>query len=291
MFNNTVLPNLSVRPPWQDELQRVSDLVSGLKASGISWNLHALVADAPERIVGLAGLRKDGDRGYVHFKVRPRYLNEGGGRLLLDAVMKQARALEIGRLSIQVNTDTGVDAFLQGAGFEVERAEELWQVDLLKVHQRMERISKRWKPSSDWIVRAVETSDLPAIAELIAPYERLSPDRLKLRQEGEPYGHGYEGVASSVVESDGQLMGVLLCQGTSGLNGYIEFRVVAQEYRKYSGVLGGLMLHRSVNEALKMDYGTVLFSVNLAQDFETRNLASRMEGVLVRSLRMLSLKV
>jgi hypothetical protein len=52
-----------------------------------------------------------------------------------------------------------------------------------------------------------------------------------------------------------------------------------------------LMLHRSVNEALKMDYGTVLFSVNLAQDFETRNLASRMEGVLVRSLRMLSLKV
>jgi GNAT superfamily N-acetyltransferase len=291
MSNNTVLPNISVRPPWQDELQRVSDLVSGLKQSGISSNLHALVADAPERIVGLAGLSEDGDRGYLHFKVRPRFLNKGGGRLLFEAVMEQARELELGRLSAQVNADAPVDAFLQELGFQVERTEEVWQVDLLKVNKRLERISKRWKLSSDWIVRGVEIADLPAIAELIAPYERLSADRLRLRAAGEPYGNSYEGVASSVVESGGRLMGALLCQGAPGLNGYIEFRVVAQEYRKHSGVLGGMMLHRSANEALKMDYGTVLFTVNLAQDFETRNLASRMEGVLVRSIRLLSLKV
>lgn len=288
MSNNSHRPKLSVRPPWRDELQRVPGLTQGLSSS-ILWNLNALVVEDPQRVVGIAGVGKDGDQGHLHFNVRPRFLNGEGSQLLYDKMMEEARALGIGQLSAQISTDTPLDHFLQAAGFQIYRTEEVWQVDLLKVNKRMQRISKKWKLHTDWNIRGIEPNDLPAIAELVAPYERLGSDRLRIRKEGEPYGNAYEGEPSSVVEFNGKLIGALLTKGTPSCTGYIEFRVVAKEYQEYSAGLGAMMLYRSTIEALKQDYRTVLFTVNMAQDFETLNLAHRMKGRLVRSIRVLHL--
>jgi N-acetylglutamate synthase-like GNAT family acetyltransferase len=289
MPENSQLPGLIVRAPWQDELQRVGDLSLGLKGEILAWNLHALVAENPERIVGLAGLGQSEGVGHLVFNVRPRFVDTGGAQLLYEHVIQQARELGIQRLAIKLATGSPVDAFLQSEGFEVMRSEELWNVDLLIAKKRLDRISKRWEIHSDWVVRGINNTDLPAIAELIAPYERLSEGRLRLRGEDELYTSGYEGGVSSVVESNGKLMGAFLCKCPPGLSGYVEFRVVGQEYRQNSGVLGAMMLHRTMAEALKMDYRNVLFTVNVAQDLETRNLAKRTQAVLVRSIRLLTL--
>ncbi len=282
---------LIVRPPWRDELDRVPDFVRGLRQFAKSWNSFVLVADKPERIVGLAGVSSEENQGLLHFRLRPRILHEGGGNLLLEAVKKKAVELGVENLVSQVSVGSVEESFFKESGFDVGRTEEIWRVDLIKVKNRLDKISKKWKPSPDWQVRGISSSDLPKIAKLIEPYNRLSPDRLRLREEHEAYGNAYEAEASSVVECNGNLLGALLCKGSAGLNGYIEFRVVGQEFFQYSGILSGMMLHRSVIEAIKLDYGTVSFTVNVDKDAETRNLAKRMGGVLTNNISMWTYKL
>lgn len=281
--------SLIVRAPWRDELARVPDLTQGMQRVPAPWNLFALVALPPERIAGIGGIAQ-GEAGsaFIHFRMRPRFIHQGKGRLLLDAILDKAREWGVGQLQAQVDPFSPEAELLRAFGFDEKRMEEVWKVDLIKTKNRLDRIARKWRKPDDWVVRGIVPDDLPTIAELIAPYNRLSPERLRLREEGEPYGDAYEGYPSSVVESGGELLGALLCKGSGGLNGYIEFRVVGEKYRQYSGILGGLMLHRSVQEALKLDYGSVFFTVNLKTDLETQNLAKRMGGVLTQRIQILS---
>jgi len=287
MFSQKELAEVSVRAPWKEELNRVPDLSKGLRQAKQRWDLKALIAGSPERIVGLAGLAWDRDSdavdGQLYFRTRPRYTYEGSARLLLDQMVEQARGLKLKSLGIKTNTASHLDTFLRASGFRTERTEEVWSVDLQKVVRRLEPISKKWKPRVEWNLRSLEDSDLPALAALIAPFERVSADRLHVRKQGEVLGTGYEGYASSVVEVDGQLIGALLTKDLGGLTGYIEFRVVGEDYQQHSGLLGAMMLYRSACEALKQDFGKVLFTVNVGRDFETRNLAHRMKGGMVDS--------
>lgn len=285
---------LTVRPPWPDEISRLKAFLAGSLQGAKAVHLLVLVAADPERIVGAAAVRettegvKDGS-AEIALKARPRQLENGGARMLMDAVLDKALTLGYKKLVAAPATGAPHIPLLRKYGFERVKTEELWQVELNKMKIRLDRLVDRVRLPQEWSVRTPNPADLPQLVELSATYGFLQADRIQFDGPGDAPGTHFDAAGCTVIENEGHIIAALLAKGGIGGNGHIDARMVHPSAMQMSGALNLHLLHHSIKAGLSMGFSTVTLTVNTSRDRETRNLARRTGGKCIQSKDLLHL--
>lgn len=280
-----------IRAPWPDEIPRLRSFLRGAFSEMPAEALPFVAVEGPfERIVVAAALAGATARSMASFvlRSRPRALREGKAGALLETLLDHARTAGCSGLLTVLPSGASTTPLLEARGFLCRKTEELWSLDLARLQERLAKLSQRLRPPQDWVIRPPEQGDDKRIAALVADFGFRQAGAVQFNDTSSP-GKGYTRRLSSVVEQEGQLLAVLLANGSRGLVGHVDVRAVEPAAAPHSGLLNYLLLQRSVQAARDEGYQTTTLTVNVERDLETRNLARRTGAILLQSKQLWSL--
>ena len=285
----------TVRAPWQDELPRLKAFFGNKLSRAKEIRPFVVLAEKPSRIIGAAGLMLDGDAGtplkrsaQVHFRIRPAFRQTDVVGKLWQAVLAQARALNLEQLYFEIDTGSDASAQLPDHARRI-KTEELWQLELRKVWARLEKLESRLKVPEGWTRRLPQEDDLPAIGELAEHYKLRTKDEIELIQEKSSKEVGNDPTISSIVLDEQGLLAVVLVQNACRLNCHTDLRMVHPRAKERSGHLNLILLADALRRGIKAGYTTTTLTVNTGRDRETRRLAERSGGRLLKSVDLWTL--
>jgi len=261
--------------------------------------LLGLFDQPSERILGAAALilihpaadESKAAKAGLQLKVRPIALQDGSARSLLLQAIATAKSLNCEQVSVELPTGDVHADLLKAEGFEAVKTEELWQLEVRTVNQRLSRLKARLKLPDDWQIRPPTSEDLEAIRAMASHYQFRQPEAIQFAKNQSQQGVYFDQHLSTVVESKGKLMGTMLVKGSHGLNGHVDLRMVDPGFRTHSMQLNFLLLARSIEAGLNAGYQTTTLTVNTTRDKETRNFAQRGSGRLLQSVDLFRLSL
>lgn len=287
-----VKTSVIVRPPWPNEMSRIKQFLSGSLGGAEAVHLLVLVVPDPERIVGAAAIKvkayeEEGRSAEIALGARPRSLQNGDARVLMEAVMGKVAPLACSTVYSSPYTGAPHIPLLREYGFELIKTEELWELEIRKLIARLDRLKERVRLPQDWIVRVPTSSDLPQLVKLSAIYEFRQAARVQFDGPKDLPGTHYDSKLCTVIEQRGSIIAALLIKGGTTCNLHVDVRLVRPEARHKSGMLNLHLLNHSKKAALTEGYSTATLTVNTPRDGETRNLALRTGGRCIQSKDLL----
>jgi N-acetylglutamate synthase-like GNAT family acetyltransferase len=277
----------NIRRSYPDESKRIAKFLPLTNRQFTKSISSVLTCGQPERIVGVAALNFEQSLDEEHpaillrFKILPRHAGEGRMQALMDAVLKIADDSNQNLINLEIHPSSPQLDFYKNNGFVFTKTEQLWNLQLSIVMQRLDRLSSRMQIPDNWVLRSPEENDLPHLKDLVTAYEFREAKDIFFNTPKMLPAMGYSRPHCSVVEVEGIIIAVLLVKGGAQTRGYVDIRLVAPEFRYESRRLNWILLHRTVRLSLESGYIDTLLTVNLQRDTETLNLCKRMDGQLV----------
>lgn len=279
------IETLVKRPPWRDELPRLRSFFRRRPLGPGAWQLQVLLADDPERIVGVVGVRCEGARAELRLEWRPGIENLVTPGDWLAFAREEASSAGSTELVCEAEGEGAIDRALEQAGFAESRVEELWEIAVEPMRARLQRILPRCEIPEGWSVRQPEVRDGAAIAKIVSPYGLLGARRIEETLRGTGPGGAYDLGLSALVESASGPIGVVLLKEGAGALPLVEIRAVAPEVDAQSGLVNLLLLQRITTAVHQRGLAGALLTINPARDRETLNFARRTGARRLQCLR------
>ncbi len=303
--------SFAVRPPWPDELSRMRSLlpVEGVREPPWLW---VLALDQPERLVGAAALEPfapPAQGARLHLSLRPRFRTEPAGAALVQAAAEKARSLGCLPVSFQCLHEQAPRKPLEKAGFALVRSEQLWEMPVEALHQRVRRASAS---ISRRLQRLGEVWQGPPGPEHVADISRILRDHGlgpagSLRFTDERLSEGTNGAPGSdlTLEPDGsdptdaaamfnrnlsnivtinsRVAALALTKDLGPARCVVQYRAVAPEFMAHSATLNVVLLNRPLELALSLGIRFILATAQVGRQDETIHLAAKSQGRLLQT--------
>ncbi len=281
----TTETQLSIRPPWPDELGRTWKFLGQNTFSGRVFPRVALMGE-PERIVAASALEiNDANCARLHLFFRGRFCQPANVDVFLKDAEDTARLEGIQRMTLIVPEAAPWCPLLEAAGYSRERTDEWWMLawsEWVKkrfgVAERLANSPKGSKDCTSTAPTAHDYADMHSIASEhgLANLERLGNDRIL-----GPSPEVYSPELSRVVRWQGEVAGMLLVK-RFGNRAFVHLRAVAKRHLAKSGIINAhLMAH-----FLQPEYKHVtqfIFSAQPTVEKETIAMAKRFGGQKIGS--------
>lgn len=277
----------NIRRSYPDEAKRIAKFFPPANRRFTRNISSILTCGKPERIVGVAALNFEQNSPeelpaiLLSFKILPRHAGEGREQALMDAILEIADTTSKNVINLEIDPSSPQLDFYKNNGFVFTKTEQLWNLQLATVMQRLDRLSSRMQTPDNWVLRSPEENDLPRLKELATVYQFRQAKDIFFNTSKMLPTMGYSRPHCSVVEAEGVIIAILLVKGGAQTRGFVDIRLVAPEFRSESRRLNWILLHRTVRLSLESGYIDTLLTVNLQRDLETLNLCKRMGGQLV----------
>jgi GNAT superfamily N-acetyltransferase len=278
----------NIRRNYPDEAKRIAKFLPPANRKFARNIASVLTCGKPERIVGVAALNFEQSSAeeipatLLSFKILPRHAGEGREQALMDAILEIADKSNENLINLEIDPSSPQLDFYKNNGFAFTKTEQLWNLQLATVMQRLDRLSSHIQTPDNWVLRSPEENDLPRLKELATVYQFRQAKEIFFNTPKMLPALGYSRPHCSVVEAEGIIIAMLLVKGGAQAQGFVDIRLVAPEFRSESRRLNWILLHRTVRLSLESGYIDTLLTVNLQRDMETLNLCKRMGGQLVR---------
>lgn len=272
---------IEVRPPWQDEMQRIQYFLPPAFLLDPQPFLLVAVSGRVERLVGAVALTvrplEKIQASWLYLRVENQ--DAVGAELLqrsLDEAWKRgAVTVHFGQT---VDEKSPTAAMLEHAGFATSAVHVVYQVDSAALGRRLQRSYERLR-ARDLIPPDVELATLqPAVVPKARKFllENLPSSASALALETA----GYKAEHSIALLQNGAVKGVLLCRRVGNV-AYVGLRVVAEELRGGLGWANLILLHASIASGLQTGLEVTRFEFDPEQHHDTKQFAELNEARLV----------
>jgi N-acetylglutamate synthase-like GNAT family acetyltransferase len=303
--------SFAVRPPWPDELSRMRSLlpVEGFREPPWLW---VLALDQPERLVGAAALEPftppaQGARLYL--SLRPRFRSDPAGAALVQATADKARSLKCLPVSFQCLHEPAPQQPLEKAGFALVRSEQLWELPVEAVHQRVRRasasISRRLQRLGEVWQGPPGPEHLAAISRILHDHQLGPAGSLQFSDERQPAGTGsapgsepalepgrsnpadsaavFNRNLSNIVTVNGRVAALALTKDLGPARCVVQYRAVAPEFLSHSATLNVVLMERPLKLGLSLGIRSILATAQVGRQDETIHLAAKSLGRLLQT--------
>ena len=278
-----------IRPATAPELAHLPDVLS-------RWQLlpgdecYVAEASSPRRLVGAAVFGSRTFEGVeqaaqVDLTLMPRFLNAGTIHDLLRPLISRARELGFERLHLigARRSPSREAAALEEVGFTERHSQIFYEFSLAKLHERVERISRRLarrggRSEGIEVIDFTTTHWLEAVALLKS--ESLLSQRDQIQAEQKGLLKLYR-TCSSFLLVEGKVKGVLLVRAEGG-TAAVTSRVVAAELRRGGAWANALLIHHATSRSLEAGMDRVVMSAIPERHPETILLAKSLEALEIR---------
>jgi N-acetylglutamate synthase-like GNAT family acetyltransferase len=317
MFMTSVNESYAIRPPWPDELDRMSVLLSVREELRSPW-LWALAIGNPERLVGAAALEVPIDghgSSRLRLALRPRFRASSPGESLMRRAVEKAR--ELGGLPIvyQSSVDQAPRKLLERVGFVPVRREQLWQLAVSASHQRtmkivkgmskrLERLGVVWHgpPSLEHmpeILKILQAHGLrdgspirfsDEITHEMSASELKTPATKRIVSLDHPASEDiFDRDFSSIVQVNGRVVAVVLTKDIGSYRVFTQYRAVDPEFMPHSATINPLLMSHPLAAFVARGKRYVLITAREGAQDETIHMAQKSDGRLLSATEIFQL--
>ena len=264
--------SFSLRPPWPDELRRLSPFLSS-QSLGPGWHPRVWEVPRPARFVGAASwfLEPKTSSTLAFFQLLPRYHTPALALEMLRPLFAEISAAGAHDARLILRNREKWESLLRPFGIVWQHCDESWSGDpaICRARLAASPLLRRADKLAGWSVRPIADADWPVVSSWCVDtgfMTREHFDTLRARHSPE-----LSGLAISPRGPAGFLFATL-----RGATGVIEFLGANPALRSASAIASHLLLRRFVScDAPALAFDSVFLTTNPAKGRAAQSLARR----------------